>query len=241
VIDLPVMPDKYRPGRTKGFSKTLGSSAPDCEKHAGKGVSTDPDDLLPKATIDDIKAALAVIPANCGEEVWWRICAALYDHFGGSEEGFKIFHEWSATGGASYKGERDCRNKWEHSAKKTGIHIATLFHYAKQYDASWRKAEPEPEAEAEAEEPPTDPKDECRSLTRRPIAALQERSSEPSSLTARATRCQRESTRHYPNLFAAIVGNTALARKGTALGRVLDVMYHADSGWKSKRQQRPLL
>ena len=125
-------------------------------QYAGKGVSTDPDDLLPKASIDDIKAALAVIPANCGEDVWWRICAALYDHFGGTEEGFKIFHDWSKTGGDKYKGERDCRNKWEHSATKKDIHIATVFHYADQNDASWRdNIEGAPEPEAEDEEPPT--------------------------------------------------------------------------------------
>jgi len=155
MIDLPAMPDKYRPGATT--HRVVDFPAPDwliekAKLHAGEGVSTDPDDLLPKASIEEIKAALAVIPANCPEEVWWRVGAALCDHFGGSEEGFKIFHDWSATGGASYKGEQDCRNKWEHSAKKTNIHIATVFHYANEYDANWRggiKGECEPEAKAE--------------------------------------------------------------------------------------------
>jgi hypothetical protein len=82
----------------------------------------------------------------------------MYDELG--EKGFDVFHAWSATGGTSYKGERDCRNKWRHSASKTDIHIATLFHYANEYDATWRdgidkdsepEAEPEPDVKAEPE------------------------------------------------------------------------------------------
>ncbi len=118
--------------------------------HAGRGVSTDAEDLPPKATVEEINAALAVIPASCSEEEWWRIAAALYDELG--ETGFGMFHDWSATGGASYKGKRDCLDKWRHSASKTDIHIGTLFRYASEYDASWRdgvKTEPEHDAEAD--------------------------------------------------------------------------------------------
>jgi hypothetical protein len=179
VIDLPVMPDEYRPGGIETPSMSTGAhDAPRCEKHAGKGVSTDPEDLLPKATVEEIRAALSVIPANCTEDVWYRIGAALYDHFGGSEEGFKIFHEWSATGGDKYKGERDCRNKWVNSAKKKEIHIATVFHYADQNDASWRGAhfkssredlKPEPEAEAEAKDEAEDEAEDEEPPTKSPI------------------------------------------------------------------------
>jgi Bifunctional DNA primase/polymerase, N-terminal/AAA domain/Primase C terminal 2 (PriCT-2) len=144
----------------------------------GKGFSTDPADLPQKATVEEIKAALAVIPANCSEDEWWRIAAALYDHFGDTEDGFNIFHEWSATGGASYKGERDCRNKWRHSASKKDIHIGTLFHYADEYDASWRDGLESParaqdgictegtnQAGPESDEADTEAKDEGPSIS----------------------------------------------------------------------------
>ena len=62
----------------------------------------------------------------------------LHTFSGQPRLGFKVFHEWSATGGASYKGERDCQIKWQHCAKIEKIHIATVFHYANQHDPSWR-------------------------------------------------------------------------------------------------------
>ena len=125
-------------------------------QHAGEGTSTDPANSLPRATVEEIKAALAVIPADCSEEEWWRVGAALCNHFGDTKEGFAVFHEWSATGGPSYKGERDCQNKWGHCAKKEKIHIATLFHVANQYDPSWRDGvapEPKGPENPSAEEP----------------------------------------------------------------------------------------
>ena len=125
-------------------------------QHAGEGTSTDPAASSPRATVEEIKAALAVIPADCSEEEWWRVGAALCNHFGDTKEGFAVFHEWSATGGPSYKGERDCQNKWGHCAKKEKIHIATLFHVANQYDPSWRDGvapEPKGPENPSAEEP----------------------------------------------------------------------------------------
>jgi hypothetical protein len=46
-----------------------------------------------------------------------------------------------------------------------------------------------------------------------------------------------ESDRHYPNLFAGIVGKTARARKGTALGRILAILDIANHLWADERIQ----
>lgn len=39
--------------------------------------------------------------------------------------------------------------------------------------------------------------------------------------------------RHYPNLFAAIVGDSSVGKKGTSWGRVMSLMKQVDSDWSS--------
>jgi hypothetical protein len=46
-----------------------------------------------------------------------------------------------------------------------------------------------------------------------------------------------EATRHYQNLYAAIIGKSAKARKGTSLDRVLSFFESIDSEWLAKRKQ----
>ena len=269
---LPVMPPELRYEAFAGEQASAARKnvidfpAPDglvekVKQHAGKGTSTDAADLPAKATVEEVITALSVIPADCPEDEWWRIAAALYDHFDGSEEGFEIFHAWSATGGASYKGKHDCRNKWQHSASKKDIHIATPFHFANQYDPGWRagvKAKPDPHRNPNPRPIPN--------LTRRPrnpptsdwpilgeaayhgIIGEVVRTIEPESeadpvailiqlivavgnMIGRQAYYQVESDRHHPNLFAAAVGDTSKARKGTSWGRVREVCYHADPEW----------
>jgi len=47
---------------------------------------------------------------------------------------------------------------------------------------------------------------------------------------------QVESTRHYTNLFAVLVGQTSKARKGTSLDRVLDLFTGIDEKWLTNRK-----
>jgi hypothetical protein len=42
-----------------------------------------------------------------------------------------------------------------------------------------------------------------------------------------------EGDRHYPNLFACLVGESSRSRKGTSLGRTL-ALWHPDDAWRSK-------
>ena len=46
---------------------------------------------------------------------------------------------------------------------------------------------------------------------------------------------QIESTRHYPNEFGVLVGDSSKARKGTAAGRIKDVFRFADGDWVAAR------
>jgi hypothetical protein len=46
---------------------------------------------------------------------------------------------------------------------------------------------------------------------------------------------QVESDRHYPNLFAVLVGQSSKSRKGTSAGRIRDIMSIADAEWAARR------
>ena len=51
------------------------------------------------------------------------------------------------------------------------------------------------------------------------------------NVLGRGAYCGAESDRHYPNLFGAIVGNTADGKKGTSWGRVISLMKEVDPDW----------
>ena len=113
-------------------------------------------------------------------------------------------------------------------------------------------SDPEPEAEAKAEEPPTsdwptmgeaayhgiigevvntiEPESEAD-----PVAILIQLIVAVGNIIGRQAYYQVESDRHHPNLFAAAVGDTSKARKGTSWGRVRDICYHADPKWVLQR------
>ena len=64
-----------------------------------------------------------------------------------------------------------------------------------------------------------------------PVAILIQLIVAAGSMIGRRAYYQVESDRHHPNLFAAAVGDTSKARKGTSWGRVREVSYHADQEW----------
>ena len=64
-----------------------------------------------------------------------------------------------------------------------------------------------------------------------PVAILIQLIVAAGSMIGRQAYYQVESDRHHPNLFAAAVGDTSKARKGTSWGRVREVAYHADQDW----------
>ena len=115
-----------------------------------------------------------------------------------------------------------------------------------------RTRRPNPKPEAKAEEPPTsdwpilgeaayhgiigevvktiEPESEAD-----PVAILIQLIVAVGNIIGRQAYYQVESDRHHPNLFAAAVGDTSKARKGTSWGRVRDVCYHADPEWVLQR------
>ena len=121
-----------------------------------------------------VSQALAwVDPANY--DTWYRVGMALHLAAGGSEDGFNLWHAWSAgeiTGEipASYSGEADCRAHW--ASFKTDrprgglITLGSVFAMAK--GAGWQLERQRPEAppppdelppwiEARGDDTPVDP------------------------------------------------------------------------------------
>ncbi len=82
--------------------------------------------------------ALAFIHPD-GYEFWIRIGMALHHASGGSDEGFALWHDWSAKG-ETYDGIEDCRYHWASFGGYSGraLGLGTVFAAAKAggYDTS---------------------------------------------------------------------------------------------------------
>ena len=90
---------------------------------------------LPKATIEEITAALAVISSD-DYWVWFRVAGALRTELG--DAGWPLFREWSKT--SKKFNERTCKKKWEDVADVHDITAGTIFQYARDADPNWRGA-----------------------------------------------------------------------------------------------------
>jgi hypothetical protein len=64
-----------------------------------------------------------------------------------------------------------------------------------------------------------------------PVAILIQFLTCAGSIVGRSYYYQVESSKHHANLFTALVGDSSKSRKGTALGRVMDVAGFADDAW----------
>jgi hypothetical protein len=100
----------------------------------------DTDRTITTDTVDaswsDIHTALNTIPADCSRDDWLT-CAMALHHAGTQvnqlDQAFNLFHEWSATGTAKYKGPRDIEIVWRSLKADNGIKIGSLFHTAIKY------------------------------------------------------------------------------------------------------------
>ncbi len=69
-----------------------------------------------------------------GYDHWIRIGMAMHHASGGSDEGFALWHEWSARG-ASYDGIEDCRYHWNSFGNYSGraLGVGTIYAKAKEH------------------------------------------------------------------------------------------------------------
>jgi putative DNA primase/helicase len=86
--------------------------------------------------LEDVEAALAVIPPTEEYRQWVDIGMAVYAASGGSDEGFAAWDAWSRKA-KNYGGTE---RKWEslHRNPPHSITFGTLYHHATQADSTWR-------------------------------------------------------------------------------------------------------
>ena len=115
-------------------------------------------------------------PADYG--AWFRTGMAIHLASGGSEEGFALWHDWSAGGitgdvPVSYSGREDCRYHWDtflHDKDRRGtVTIASVFHAAKA--GGWQRMAPAPEPPPMEFAPVEAYEDEARGYDDSPPAA----------------------------------------------------------------------
>jgi hypothetical protein len=103
---------------------------------------------------DRAEAALAHLHPD-GYEQWIRVGMALHHASGGSDEGFAVWHQWSAKG-ETYDGIEDCRYHWASFGGFNGraLGLGTLYAAAKAAGFDPAPARQElPPLEAYADEP----------------------------------------------------------------------------------------
>jgi putative DNA primase/helicase len=103
--------------------------------------STSPNPDLEAASLDDVRAALAVIPNDdAADWEWWsRVAGAVWNASGGTDEAFALFDNWSRR--CSAYDESETRRKWREVSRSpyARVGMGTLFHLATQADPSWQR------------------------------------------------------------------------------------------------------
>lgn len=107
--------------------------------------------ILPQAAeIARLKAALFSIPATCERDPWLHCGMALHalnwETADGTDLGFELWHQWSATGGDKFQGLHDLETRWTSFGRRSGgpgVTIGTIFHLAEQH--GWTGAAPQKE------------------------------------------------------------------------------------------------
>ena len=146
LADLPEWLHKGWPGSRvseKPVSNIIDFPSWILPKHAGLGVSSDEADLPRKATLSEIKSALAAISPDCSYDDWLHVGAALYDELG--DDGEELFVKWSQWSRAKYPKGESPEKKWPQCRKLTNWTIGTVFYMATEADPNWRDGMEEPE------------------------------------------------------------------------------------------------
>ena len=126
------------------------------------------------ASWEEIRSALAAIPADCSREEWITCGMAIHHAAaaeGNLELGFAVWNEWSATAADKYPGERALMQQWRsfRSDKSTAVRLGSLFHLAKRH--GWVPPPPDASALFASAEPAVAPEDIISDL-RTPMPAI---------------------------------------------------------------------
>ena len=126
------------------------------------------------ASWEEIRSALAAIPADCSREEWITCGMAIHhaaSSEGNLEVGFALWNEWSATAQDKYPGERALVVQWRsfRSDKSTAVRLGSLFHLAQRH--GWVRPVPDAAALFSAARPAAAP-DEILDGLRTPLPLI---------------------------------------------------------------------
>ena len=211
------------------------------------------------AELLDITAAIACIPnddrnvpAGASWKQWNDMGLRIYAATNGSDVGLALFIDWSKRSKAF--NEPETRARWQHYATSppTKTNAGASFNLAKQhYKDFLRPSELRKQVERDADggnlpwpkpigpdayhgvigdfvnlvEPHTEA--DPAALMFQYLAAIGNALGDKAWAVA-------ERTRHYPALYALIVGDTAKARKGTSMAWVIRAMAEAAPAWRDE-------
>jgi hypothetical protein len=124
--------------------------------------------------------ALAYLQPNCDRDQWRNVGMALHLATQGSDDGFNLWHAWSAgelSGEmpSNYSGIDDCRYAWASFKDKSAkpVRLGTVFHWAKQAGYQMPKAQhnapPPPTEEWAPSDEPQPPEAEESRIEARPF------------------------------------------------------------------------
>ena len=112
------------------------SSQDDLPAHLANAIlgaaSRSPEDNFAPPTLEEVRAALAVLDPDCSYGEWMRIGAATCKDYA------DLFVEWSSQLGANIPASVTCREKAAEFARMNAITVATLFHLATEANPDWR-------------------------------------------------------------------------------------------------------
>jgi hypothetical protein len=81
--------------------------------------------------IEEIKARLAVLSADCPRDQWRNLGMAVHAATSGSDEGYGAWDSWSTTAADKYPGEAETRKQWD-SFRGDGIGPGTLVYLSNE-------------------------------------------------------------------------------------------------------------
>lgn len=110
------------------WEAVLGPDVPEVEHSTLTVVRAKRGGELP-SDLEETKEALKHISAD-GYDTWIKALFALKSHFG--DKGFDLWHEWSKTSQLKYKGEAECRKKWDGEKPYGRLGLGSVFHWAKE-------------------------------------------------------------------------------------------------------------
>lgn len=145
--------EHLRPAPTWILELTCSSTEPErAERDVPRGTFPAGRTVEP-AELARLRAALATVPADCDRETWIeRVSMPVHDAFGGSEEGFELWHDWCASaegkttpnGHPAYRGRGECLRVWRsfsaHHRNPRGL--PTLYRLARELAPDDRPATP---------------------------------------------------------------------------------------------------